>query len=184
MTLTIEPLEARHFSGLREALDAVAREQRFLAFTEAPPPEQALAFYASVLINQWCLWVATVDDLVVGWCDVLPTHGQARAHVGHLGMGVVSAARGRGIGSALLRAAVDAAWASGLTRIELSVRCDNAKARALYERHGFVTEGLLHRAFKVDITYFDAVMMALLRDQRTDRSESVRLSDSPRIWLG
>ena len=164
MPLSIEPLAARHFSGLREALDAVAREQRFLAFTEAPPPEQASAFYTSVLTNRWCLRVATVEGLVVGWCDVLPTRGQARAHVGSLGMGVVSAARGRGIGSALLRAAVEAAWASGLTRIELSVRADNAKARALYERHGFVTEGLLRRAFRLDGQYFDAVAMALVRD--------------------
>lgn len=164
MTLSIEPLEERHFPGLREALDSVARERRFLAFTEAPPPEQALAFYTSVLANRWCLRVAAVEGLVVGWCDVLPTHGQARAHVGHLGMGVVSEARGRGIGSALLRAAVEAAWASGLTRIELSVRCDNARARALYERHGFAAEGLLRRAFRLDGKYFDAVAMALLRD--------------------
>lgn len=164
MTLSIEPLEERHFPGLREALDSVGREQRFLAFTEAPPPEQAMAFYASVRSNQWCLQVATVDGVVVGWCDVLPTHGQARAHVGSLGMGVVSSARGRGIGSALLRAAVEAAWASGLTRIELSVRCDNAKAKALYERHGFATEGLLRRAFKLDGKYFDAVAMTLLRE--------------------
>lgn len=164
MTLSIEPLEERHFSGLRGALDSVAREQRFLAFTEAPPPEQATAFYASVLSNRWCLWVATLDGVVVGWCDVLPTPGQARTHVGSLGMGVVLSARGRGIGSALLCAALDAAWASGLTRVELSVRCDNAKAKALYERHGFATEGLLRRAFKVEGEYFDAVAMALLRE--------------------
>jgi len=164
MTLSIEPLEECHFSSLREALDSVAREQRFLAFTEAPPPEQAMVFYASVLSNQWCLWVATLDGVVVGWCDVLPTHGQARAHVGSLGMGIVSAARGRGIGSALLRATVDAAWTSGLTRIELSVRCDNAKAKVLYERQGFVTEGLLRHAHKLEGRYFDAFAMALLRE--------------------
>lgn len=164
MNFSIHPLDERHFAGLRDALDSVAREQRFLAFTEAPPLEEAMAFYAAVRANGWCLRVATLDGLVVGWCDVLPTHGQARAHVGSLGMGVVASVRGRGIGSALLAAALDAGWASGFTRIELSVRCDNLNARALYERHGFVSEGVLRRAFKVEGRYFDAVAMALLRE--------------------
>ena len=51
------------------------------------------------------------------------------------------------------------------TRIQCSpVRCDNARAKALYERHRFATEGLLRHAFKLDGKYFDAVAMALLRE--------------------
>lgn len=165
MMFSIEPLEARHFAALRQALDSVAREKRFLAFTQAPAPEESLAFYTSVLANRWCLLVAIQDGLVVGWCDVLPAHGQARSHVGTLGMGVVAAARGHGIGSALIRAAIETAWAAGFARIELSVRCDNPVARALYERQGFLTEGLLRQAFKVDGVYCDATAMALLRDR-------------------
>lgn len=162
MNLSIEPVAEPHFEGLRRALDTVAREKRFLAFTQAPPEADCRAFYAAIVANGWCQRVALLDGAVVGWCDVLPAHGEARSHVGTLGIGLVPAARHRGIGAKLMRSAIEAAWATGLTRIELTVRADNGNARALYERLGFGIEGLQRRAFRVDGVYADGYTMALL----------------------
>ncbi|MCJ0762950.1 GNAT family N-acetyltransferase [Variovorax terrae] len=164
MNLSIEPISNGHFEGFRAALDTVAREKRFLAFTQASSVEDAWAFHAAIIANGWCQRVALMDGVVVGWCDVLPTHGQARSHVGTLGIGLVPAARHQGIGAQLMRATIDAAWATGLTRIELAVRADNARAKALYERFGFNVEGLLRQSFRVDGAYCDSYAMALLRD--------------------
>ena len=164
MNLVIEPVSAAHFTGLRQALDTVAREKRFLAFTEAPPEDACNAFYTSIIENGWCQQVALLDGAVVGWCDILPAHGQARAHVGTLGIGLIPSASHRGIGAQLMRAALDAAWASGLTRVELTVRVENANAKALYERMGFAVEGLMRRAFRVDCHDGDGWAMALLKD--------------------
>ncbi|MBT2326026.1 GNAT family N-acetyltransferase [Variovorax paradoxus] len=164
MNLSIERISEVHFEGLRAALDTVAREKRYLAFTQAPPKEEAFAFYRSIIANGMCHFVALLDGQVVGWCDVLPTHGQARSHVGTLGIGLIPAARHLGIGAKLMRAAIAAAWTQGLTRIELDVRVDNANAKALYERFGFEVEGLMRRAFRVDGEYSDSYSMALLRE--------------------
>jgi ribosomal protein S18 acetylase RimI-like enzyme len=70
--------------------------------------------------------------------------------------------RGKGIGKRLLRQTVDAARARGLTRIELTVREDNPGAIALYTGMGFVAEGLMRNAFRVDGRYQNLMMMALL----------------------
>lgn len=136
MNLFIEPVAPAHFEGLWRALDTVAREKRFLAFTEAPPRESSRSFYEHILANDHCQ-VAVTDGEVVGWCDVLPGVGQTRAHVGTLVIGLIPFARHQGIGARLMRAAIDGSWTRGLTRIELSVRADNANAQALYERLGF-----------------------------------------------
>lgn len=101
---------------------------------------------------------------MLGWCDILPATGQSRAHTGHLGIGVIQAARHRGIGARLLRAAIDGAWDRGLTRIELAVRAGNTDAKALYERFGFEVEGLQRRAVRVDGEYSDSYTMGLLRE--------------------
>lgn len=163
MHCTIVPTTEAHFEGLRQVLDTVAREQRYLAFLQAPPPQEAYAFFRYVVENDLCQLLALVDGAVAGWCDVLPTHGQARAHVGTLGIGLLPQARHRGIGAALMRAAIDKAWAKGFSRIELTVRADNTNAKALYERCGFVVEGLNRRAFLVDGAFYDSYAMALLR---------------------
>jgi putative acetyltransferase len=84
-----------------------------------------------------------------------------RAHVGSIGMGVHDAYQGRGAGGALLAALLSTAdrWL-GLRRVELTVYADNARAIGLYERHGFVREGL-HRDFAFrDGVYIDALAMA------------------------
>lgn len=163
MSVEIVPLAESHFEGLRCALDIVAREKRYLAFGQAPPPEQAYAFYRNILTNGLCQYVALLDGAVVGWCDILSTHGEARAHVGILGMGLVPAARRRGIGKKLVQTTLAKAWAKGLLRIELTVRTDNLNAKALYDRMGFKTEGLNQRAFLVDGKFHDTYSMALLR---------------------
>jgi ribosomal protein S18 acetylase RimI-like enzyme len=163
MKAEIVPLAESLFESLRLALDVVAREKRFLAYSHAPPPEQAYAFYRNILANDLCQFVALLDGAVVGWCDVLPTHGETRAHVGILGIGLVPLARHQGIGQALMQTTIAKAWLKGLSRIELTVRADNMNAKALYERMGFKTEGHNHRAFLVDSMFYDTYSMALLR---------------------
>lgn len=163
MTLAIVRADESHFESLRQVIDTVARERTYLAFLQAPPPEQAYAFFRNVATNGVCQFVAVADGAVIGWCDIVPTHGEARAHVGTLGMGVLAHARHRGIGTRLIDAALSAAWQSGLSRIELTVRTDNLDAGALYQRCGFVQEGVNRKAFCVDGRFYDTYTMALVR---------------------
>lgn len=86
-----------------------------------------------------------------------------RRHAMGLGMAVRDDWQGRGIGSALMSAAIDRAdnWMNVL-RIELTVYTDNVAACALYKRFGFVIEGR-HRAYALrDGVYVDAFAMARL----------------------
>lgn len=64
--------------------------------------------------------VAMLDDIVV--------------HPGH---------RGNGIGSQLIRAAIDLCIAEGCARIHLHTDHDNHGAQRLYERHGFKRSSML-----------------------------------------
>lgn len=163
MSIQIAPLSEPHFEALHSVLDTVARERRYLAFTQAPPREAAFAFYQRIVDKGLCHFIALEHGAVIGWCDVLPTPGEARAHVGTLGIGLLPTARGRGIGTQLMEAAIARAWQGGFTRIELTVRTDNASARALYERLGFKIEGVLRQALRFDGDDHDAYAMALLR---------------------
>ena len=64
-----------------------------------------------------------------------------------------------------MTAAIERAWAKGFTRIELTVRIDNVRAKRLYERLGFSVEGRQRQAFRVNGEYFDSSFMALLRHE-------------------
>ncbi|HZD38988.1 MAG TPA: GNAT family N-acetyltransferase, partial [Actinomycetes bacterium] len=70
--------------------------------------------------------------------------------------------RGRGVGSALLRAAIERARQAGAHKVALQVWPHNAAAIALYEKLGFQREGLLRRHYRRrNGELWDAVIMGL-----------------------
>lgn len=163
----IRPITMDDVPGFHAALDTVAREQRYLAQLAAPPVDRIEGFVHESVSKDLVQFVAVATSeaggQVVGWADVLPEWAQALAHTGSLGMGLLPAWRGQGLGARLLQACVDKAWAKGLTRIELSARADNTRAIRLYERLGFQHEGLKRRGMCFDGVYHDTVSMGLLR---------------------
>jgi RimJ/RimL family protein N-acetyltransferase len=64
-----------------------------------------------------------------------------------------------------MEAGIEAARRLGMERIELEVFASNTRAIALYERVGFVREGLKRRVRKIDGRYDDDVLMAVVFDE-------------------
>jgi L-phenylalanine/L-methionine N-acetyltransferase len=67
---------------------------------------------------------------------------------GDLGMLVARDWRRRGVGSALLRAAIEWARRDGMHKLSLTVFAHNATAIALYRKFGFAEEGLRVKHFR------------------------------------
>jgi ribosomal-protein-alanine N-acetyltransferase len=81
--------------------------------------------------------VATREGVVVGFSIAYAVAGEAEI----ANIAVTKAARGQGIGGALLRHLLTTLRAAGAAEMWLEVRASNADARALYERFGFVEVG-------------------------------------------
>lgn len=86
--------------------------------------------------------VACEGEQVLGQLGIETFANPRRRHVARIGLGVSEMARRRGVGSALLGAAVDlcGGWL-GVCRMELETYTDNAGAIALFEKFGFEMEG-------------------------------------------
>ncbi len=106
--------------------------------------------------------LALLDGRVVGYVRVVPpTPLASNRHVRQIqGLAVDTAARGRGIGVALVEEACRVAREQGARRITLRVLGHNAPARALYERCGFVVEGTLTEEFLIGDAFVDDIWMA------------------------
>ncbi|MEN1940612.1 GNAT family N-acetyltransferase [Luteimonas sp. MJ246] len=90
-----------------------------------------------------------VGYLVLGWCFSIEQGGR---HMLIDELYVEPAARGRGLGGALLAAACDLARGQGAELARLEVNRHNPRAKALYLRHGFRDDDrdILSRAFAGD----------------------------------
>jgi RimJ/RimL family protein N-acetyltransferase len=103
---------------------------------------------------------------IVGRLSLARDPHPASRHVADLGLMVAASARRRGIGWALLEQAVAWARTVGVRKLELHVFPHNEPAIRLYERFGFVQEGLRRAHYRRGAGYVDAVLMAYqLRDR-------------------
>jgi putative acetyltransferase len=121
--------------------------------------------------------VALADGEVVGNLGLHPATNVRRSHVADIGMAVRDDWHGKGVGTALLKAAVDLAdnWLN-LLRLELTVYADNAVAQRLYRNHGFVHEGT-HRAYALRHgRYVDVHAMARLHPSPPTVSAALHLT--------
>lgn len=130
--MTIVPMTAEHIA----AIAAIER-----ACFSRPWSEEALA---EELGNPAALFLAAVDDgTVVGYVGAHCVLDEAAI----TNVAVDPARRRQGIAAALLRELATRAAARGVTRITLEVRVSNTAAIALYERLGFMRDGVRPRFY-------------------------------------
>lgn len=145
-----------------DALDSVARERMWLAFTEAPSYEHMRNFVTGLIRDNDIQVYAVLDDKVVGWCDITRKKRDVFSHTGSLGMGIIKQYRGKGLGSRMMDECIKQAKANGIEKVCLEVYSHNAAGIALYKKFGFIQEGVKLKEVKMDGKYFDNVVMGLM----------------------
>lgn len=99
---------------------------------------------------------------LVGYVAVLGGPFRRNRHCAYLVIGVLRAFSGQGLGRRLLEEAESWAAKSGIRRLELTVMAHNERAIHLYEKAGFVKEGIRKRALRVRGAWVDELYMAKL----------------------
>jgi len=160
-------IQIRHISeddieGFHACFDAVSQERKFLGFVKAPSLEKTRNWLMAGMEQGEIRLIAVDGSQIVGWCDIETNDREGFSHAGKLGMGILKEYRGQGIGSKLLKETLSAAKAGHLERVELDVYASNTTAIKLYEKFNFQIEGRKRKARKLDETYDDIIVMALL----------------------
>ena len=109
------------------------------------------------------LLVAEADDRLVGYISAQRGRMNRIAHSAYIVVGILKDYRGRGIGTEFFRRLDVWAEREHVTRLELTVICENSVAQRLYARNGFEIEGVKRKSVCVDGKYLDEYYMAKLR---------------------
>ena len=157
--IRIRPIEFGDVPGFRAYIDAVARERRYFMILEAYGLDKTAEFVAQNITAGNLQFVAVDGPTIIGGVDLHPHKFEGYRHNAGLGIGLLAPYRGLGIGTRLLQTAIDAAAQHRFRRLELVVYATNARAIRLYERFGFVREGLYRGQRELDGVREDVVAM-------------------------
>jgi ribosomal protein S18 acetylase RimI-like enzyme len=116
------------------------------------------------LINREILFVFEDSGMPAGMCKLLPLQFR-NSHIIYLGgVAVHPFFADKGNGIKMMKEIIEYVKKNGFLRIELSVASINEKAIRLYEKAGFVKEGLLKKFtyLESESKFLDEVMMAYL----------------------
>lgn len=158
----LRPATVADVEAWLDVVEVVAQERRWIGLE--PPldrPALAVRLREAIAAEAELRLVAEAGGEVVGLLSAEEYHG-----IVSLGMMLLPAWRGHGIGRGLLDEL--AAWARsrGAHKLTLQVWPHNDAAIRLYERYGFETEGKLRRHWRrASGELWDALVMGLPLDQ-------------------
>ena len=161
--VTLRPVSTEDVPGL---VDLVADpDGRRLTGTHGEANEAALqAWYASRGAQPDRLDLAVVDNASGSYAGEVVLNNLDRPNLScSFRIALRPGFRDHGLGTEATRLVLDHAFTTvGLHRIALEVYAFNPRARAVYERVGFVAEGVLRDALHWDGAFVDATVMSIL----------------------
>jgi L-amino acid N-acyltransferase YncA len=154
----VRPAREEDARGSAELMARVAEERTGIATEPPVDVEQRTALFVQGTPNTM---VAEADGRIVGTIHV----ETSRFGFGEFGMQVAREWRGRGVGSALLDAAIEWSRAQNLHKLCLEVFPHNEAGIALYRKFGFVEEGRRVRQYRrASGELWDSIVMGLSLD--------------------
>ncbi|MDR2464991.1 MAG: GNAT family N-acetyltransferase [Streptococcaceae bacterium] len=170
MEIDIREAVPEDAANLLEALDIIRKESDFLTMDETDT-EISEQWQAAHLANLYessnnVLLLALDGEKIVGTASIHADQHRRISHIGDIGISILKAYQGVGIGRVLFSELVQWAKESGrIFRLQLTVQKRNTKAIQLYKQNGFTVEAEMERgAIDADGNFLTVYMMSKMID--------------------
>jgi phosphinothricin acetyltransferase len=164
--MQVRPAEPADTDAVAAIYNHGIAERQATFETRARRPQEVAAWLEE---GRPFLVAADDDGSVLGFARVSPySMRRAYAGVGEHGVYVDPAARGRGVGQALMEALAGAAEAAGYYKLTSRVFTTNAASLALHRACGFTEVGVQRRHGRLDGEWKDTVLVERLLGEAAD----------------
>ena len=110
--------------------------------------------------RQDCRLIARQGDQVFGWAALSPVSGRpVYSGVAEVSVYVAAAARGRGVGTALLKALIKESESRGVWTLQAGIFPENTASIAIHKSCGFHEVGKRQRIGKLGETWRDVLLL-------------------------
>ena len=165
MNVIIRPIEENDAESLWQMMSALDAETKYMMYETKERMKNIDRIKSTIkeaVTGNNLFLVAEADHEIVGYISAQKGILRRVKHSAYIVVGIRAAYQRQGIGTSFFKQLDKWADEKGVTRFELTVMCINDAARRLYEKNGFVVEGIKKNSMVVDGTYVDEYYMAKL----------------------
>lgn len=165
MNVIIRPIEENDAESLWQMMSALDAETKYMMYEPKERMKNIDRIKSTIkeaVTGNNLFLVAEADREIVGYISAQKGILRRVKHSAYIVVGIRAAYQRQGIGTSFFKQLDKWADEKGVTRFELTVMCINDAARRLYEKNGFVVEGIKKNSMVVDGTYVDEYYMAKL----------------------
>ena len=169
--LLIREAEVHDASSVIALLDQIGHESSFTSLDEngiaMSESEMQRFIHKQAQSDNQITLLAFLNEELAGVINITADQRPRVRHIGDVFLGIKKAYWGNGLGSILMEEAIEWAQSSGsIRRLQLTVQKRNTAAVHLYEKMGFIIEGLQERGAYIEGGEFlDVYLMGQLIDE-------------------
>ncbi|UTR09519.1 GNAT family N-acetyltransferase [Evansella sp. LMS18] len=165
----LRPVREEDASDIITAADDVIRGGRFIQKERARTLEEEQAFIREMAEKDNMYAGVVIDNKVKGIARLVRGELKMKRHTALFRTWLGKEAQGKGLGNAVMEYTLHWGKIHGLHKINLTVFASNKVAVKLYEKHGFITEGVQKEQAFINGEYDDEVFMAYFYNNLADK---------------
>ncbi|PGT87477.1 GNAT family N-acetyltransferase [Bacillus sp. AFS040349] len=159
-SVILRPVEERDAESIVNAVEQIIKSGSYIQKEAARSIQDEIKFIEHMALQDNMYVAVEINHQIVGIARVIRGELEMKSHTGLFRTWLVEAAQGKGIGTELLNYTIKWCKTHKLHKLCLTVFASNGLAHKLYERFGFVQEGIQKDQVKINGKYDDEVFMA------------------------
>ena len=162
-TITLRPAVPEDATEIIKTVSSTSLNRSYILMDKYGKDEEAEKKYITEIDRGHnLLLVAVSNDVVIGSLAALQAEGGQNlqtAHVINIGLHLIKTFREAGIGTHMLKYAIEWAREKGFKKLEASIFTTNKGSLTLFSHAGFCEEGTRRKQFRIGSEYIDEVFM-------------------------
>ncbi len=159
-TVTIRPAKASDATQIVATAKEIVNEGTFIQKEKVRTIDEEATFINEMNEKDNMYVVIQLEDHVIGIARLIRGELEMKRHVGLFRTWLSTMGQGKGIGSRVMEYTLDWAEQHKLQKVVLTVFSKNVVAKKLYEKYGFVIEGVQKDQLCINGEFQDEVYMA------------------------
>ncbi len=162
----LRPVKIEDAEEIIQAVSQIIKSGTYIQKETARSVDEEQRFIENMIQLDNMYIAAVLNDELVGIARVIRGELEMKRHTGLFRTWLVHSAQGKGIGSEIMNYTLKWCKVHQLHKLCLTVFASNGLAHKLYERYGFIQEGVQKEQVKINGTYDDEIFMAYFLNEK------------------